>query len=139
MRIRITRAAGAVAVALSAALLVNTGAGATAIASAPEIARAQFTTAVRDRAPSDSLTTIAAGTTEVSFFTEVKGMNGETITHRWQRDGKVAFEKTFTVGADRWRVWSSKNVAGAKGEWSVDIVDKSGTSLGTYKISAATP
>ena len=51
-------------------------------------------------------------------------------------NGKVAFEQTFDVGADRWRAWSTKGLdAHAKGEWKVTVVDGTGATLGTYTVT----
>lgn len=103
---------------------------------AGSISRAQFTSAIKDREPTDSLTTAGPDKTELSFFTELKGLSGSKITHRWEHDGKVAREQTFDVGADRWRVWSNKTLgANAAGEWKVTVVDGSGATLGTYTLT----
>lgn len=103
---------------------------------AGSVVRAQFTSAVKDRAPSDSLTTAGTDKTQLYFFTELKGLSGSKITHRWEHDGKVAREQTFDVGADRWRVWSNKTIdPHATGEWKVTVVDGGGTTLGTYTLT----
>ncbi len=113
------------------------GAGVTIFAGA--VARAQFTTAVKDREPTDSLSSVGADKTEIFFFTELTGLNGTKVTHRWEHDGKPVREQSFDVGGDRWRVWSSKGLsADLKGEWKVTVVDGSGATLGTYTLTYGT-
>ena len=68
--------------------------------------------------------------TAINFFTEIRGMEGHAITHRWERDGEVQAEVTFNVGGNRWRVWSSKNLHPEwLGNWQVSVVDEGGNVL----------
>ncbi|MDH3217781.1 MAG: hypothetical protein OEN01_16160, partial [Candidatus Krumholzibacteria bacterium] len=57
---------------------------ATAVAAgAGAIKRAVFTSAVVDREPVDQLDSLNADTEKVFFFSEIVGMAGSTVTHRW--------------------------------------------------------
>jgi hypothetical protein len=97
--------------------------------------RAQFTSAIKDREPADSLTQARVDKTQLYFFTELKGGSGTSVTHRWEHDGKVEHEQTFQVNVDRWRGWTSKSMsARSAGEWKVSVVDASGATLGTYTL-----
>ena len=99
------------------------------------IERAQFTSAIKDREPADSLTQAGADKTQLYFFTELKGGSGTSVTHRWEHDGKVEHEQTFQVTADRWRGWTSKSMsARSAGEWKVSLVDGSGATIGAYTL-----
>jgi Protein of unknown function (DUF2914) len=101
-----------------------------------DIARAVFTTAIEGREPVDQITQLGNDKTGVYFFTEITGMNGHSITHRWEFGGEPRFEMTFSVGADRWRVWSNKTLTpGATGEWKVVVVDESGFVLRTEVLN----
>jgi hypothetical protein len=103
---------------------------------AGSIVRAQFTSAIKDREPTDSLASVGADKTEAYFFTELQGFAGTKITHRWEHGGKVVLERTFDVAADRWRAWSNKALGPhATGEWKVTVVDGSGATLGTYSLT----
>ena len=103
---------------------------------AGSIARAQFTSSIKDREPADSLATAGTDKTQLYFFTELRGMSGSKVTHRWEHAGKVEREQTFDVTADRWRVWSNKTIApSATGEWKVTVVDGGGATLGTYTLT----
>jgi len=95
-----------------------------------EVARAIITTAVADHEPVSDLTTIPASDSKAVFFTEVRGMEGKTITHLWKFNGEVMAEVKFNVGGPRWRVYSSKNLMPEwYGEWIVDVVDEAGNVL----------
>jgi hypothetical protein len=105
---------------------------------AGSITRAQFTSAIKDRQPTDSLTSVGADTKEIYFYTDLKGFAGTKITHKWEHDGKVALERTFDVGADRWRAWSNKALGPhAAGEWKVIVLDGSGATLGSYTLKGS--
>lgn len=92
-----------------------------------EVARAVFTTAVQDREPVDQLSEVPAGTETVYFFTELRGMQGQTVTHRWSYNGTVMAEVSFDVRGPRWRVYSSKNfVPEWVGRWRVEVIDGGG-------------
>lgn len=101
-----------------------------ALFAAENIARSAFTNGVEDREPIDKVGQLTNDKEKIYFFTEVKGMAGKTITHRWEHAGDVKAEVSFKVGSDRWRVWSSKNLQPHwVGEWIVSVVDDSGNTL----------
>jgi len=108
-----------------------------------DISRAAFTTAIEGREPVDQLTQLGNDKTGVYFFTEITGMSGHTITHRWEFGGETRFEISFSVGADRWRVWSNKVMAPEMtGEWKVVVLDEAGFILRTEilnYVAAAAP
>jgi Protein of unknown function (DUF2914) len=121
----------------SALLLIATAAQA-------DITRANFTNAIEGREPVDQITQLANDKNGVYFFTEITGMNGHTITHRWEFGGEARFEISFSVGADRWRVWSNKTLApDMTGEWKVVVLDETGAVLRTellnYTAAASAP
>ncbi|MDH5483670.1 MAG: DUF2914 domain-containing protein [Gammaproteobacteria bacterium] len=94
------------------------------------IARANFTTAIENREPVDEVTELANDTTKIYYFTEIQGLEGQTITHRWEQNGEVQANVSFTVGGNRWRIWSSKNLQPEwTGEWQVMVVDEAGNVL----------
>ena len=110
------------------------------------VARAVFTTGINDREPTDTISKLTNDATNITFFTELQGMQGQTVTHRWEHDNKVMAEVKFDVGGSRWRVFSSKRLEPSwTGEWKVSVVDANGGTLSastfTYTPSekAATP
>jgi D-Tyr-tRNAtyr deacylase len=67
-------------------------------------------------------------------------MQGQTVTHRWERGDKVMSEVKFEVGSARWRVFSSKRLDPSwTGEWKVSVIDTNGSTLSasTFTYAAA--
>jgi hypothetical protein len=79
-----------------------------AVPAAGSVARAQFTSAVRNLEPVDALMTLGNDKTRIVYFTEILNMAGQTVIHRWEYHGKIMAEIPFKVGAARWRVYSTK-------------------------------
>lgn len=103
---------------------------ATARTSEARVARSAFTTAVVDREPQDALSRLGNDVRSVSYFTELRGLEGETVTHRWEFAGEVRAEVAFAVGGPRWRVHSTKSLDPSQlGQWSVSVVDSQGRTL----------
>lgn len=106
-----------------------------AMSAEPMVSRAQFTSAVLDREPTDELSAISPGAENVFFFTELRNMEGTTVTHRWSLNGAVMAEVSFNVRASRWRIYSSKTLLPEwRGDWVVDVVDENGTVLETRTV-----
>jgi hypothetical protein len=100
-----------------------------------KVPRAVFTTAVTSREPADQVTSLKNDVQQVYFFTELTGLDGQTITHKWEHAGEVKAAVTFDVKAPRWRVWSSKKFDPSwTGEWTVSVVDGSGAMLAQAKL-----
>lgn len=103
------------------------------------VARAIITSGISDREPVNELTSVGGDVPLVYLFTELRGMQGERITHRWEHDGQVVSEVGFDVKGQRWRVWSSKTVpAGTTGAWKVHVVNSSGEVLTTREFTCGT-
>jgi len=73
-------------------------------------ARAIFTTEIKNKEPVNDLNSVAVNSRQVSFFTELVNLNGKIVTHRWSVHGEVVYTKDFRVGANRWRVWTTKTI-----------------------------
>ena len=96
---------------------------------APQVARAAFTTGITAREPDSQLARISAGQT-VYYFTELVGLQGHVITHRWEKDGAFQLGLQFPVGGQRWRVHSSKTITpDLPGTWTVTVQNDDGTVL----------
>ncbi len=97
----------------------------------PAVKRAQFTHGIEDREPIDRISSTLPpwdykeGARPIFFFTEVAGLGGRTIYHRWELNGQVVSEIPFDVKSSwRWRVFSSKNMLPTMaGRWRVTVVD----------------
>jgi hypothetical protein len=95
------------------------------------VARAIFTSAIVDREPVDELTDITTDLPRLYFFTDLRDLAGQIITHRWEYNGQVMAEIKFKVGGGpRWRVYSSKNLLPDwTGKWTVSVIDQNGQVL----------
>ena len=102
----------------------------TAISASENIARSAFTNGIDNREPIDKVGQLTNDKEKIYFFTEITGMAGHTVTHRWEHAGDVKAEVKFNVGSDRWRIWSSKNLQPQwVGEWIVSVIDDAGNTL----------
>lgn len=92
---------------------------------AGSVARSAFALAVVDREPVDEVAVVTNDS--VYYFTDLRGLEGETIRHRWIYQGEVMADVEFTIGGPRWRVWSKKSLLPRwSGQWTVSVVDDSG-------------
>jgi hypothetical protein len=106
------------------------------------VALAQFTTAIEDREPIDQITFVGNDVQKVFFYTDLRDLEGQTISHRWLHNGIVVANVTFEVRGPRWRVWSSKKMLpDLIGDWTVEIVTAEGEVIAaetfTYKAPDA--
>jgi len=95
------------------------------------VARTAFTTAIEDREPVDNLVRVPNTIDRIYFFSDLRGLDGEIVTHRWEYNGQVMAEVKFRVGSGaRWRVYSSKNLLPEwTGKWTVVVLDEAGWPL----------
>lgn len=88
------------------------------------ISNAVFAKNVQNREPTDIITGKVDSLGKIYFFTNIRSMNGDRITHRWSYKGRVMAEVSFDIRGDRWRVWSSKNLWHTwLGVWTVDVLN----------------
>lgn len=103
------------------------------LATAGEVTRAQFTSAIEQREPVDEVTLLSNNINKVHFFSELRDMQGQTVIHRWQLDGKVMAKVSFDIAGPRWRVNSSKTLLpGWVGDWTVAVIANSDTIINEY-------
>ena len=94
---------------------------------APTVAHAVFARTIRGRMPVHSFTTLHNSAHRVRYFTELKYMTGQTVSHRWTYHGKVMALVPFHVDGPRWRVWSAKRLLPSQiGIWTAAVVDAQG-------------
>ncbi|MFQ5580874.1 MAG: DUF2914 domain-containing protein [Nitrospiria bacterium] len=95
------------------------------------VGRSGFTTGIDQREPIDEITSLRNDVRKIIFFSEIRELTGQTVTHRWEYDGKVMAEIPFNIGGSIWRTWSSKNLLpGWLGVWKVSVLDPSGKTIG---------
>jgi len=99
-------------------------------------ARALFAQSIVDHEPVDQTVELSNDSGKIYFFTELRGLNGKSVTHRWEYAGKPHAAVTFNVGSNRWRTWSSKTLRPQwTGVWTVSVVDEDGNILAEESLN----
>lgn len=66
----------------------------------------------------------------VYYFTELRGMDGETVYHEWLQNGKAVYRHQHEIAAQRWRTTSHRLMdTNAAGDWQVKTTDSQGRLL----------
>jgi hypothetical protein len=87
------------------------------------ISEAVFALNVEDRVPINIVEELDNSLGKIYFFTNIRNLKGEYITHRWIYDDKVMADVRFEVRGPRWRIWSSKNLWHTWiGQWRVQVL-----------------
>ena len=95
-----------------------------------KVARALFTTSIIDREPIDQVLVLNKKVKTVSFFTDLRHFNNQTVTHKWIYKGKTESVVMFKVKGPRWRVYSQYTFKPNQlGKWSVVVQDEKGVSI----------
>ena len=89
------------------------------------ISQAVFAKSVEERAPLEIMTEADNSLGKIYFFTNIRNLTGDKITHRWIYKDKVKAEINFNIKGKRWRVWSSKNLWHTwTGQWKVEVLNQ---------------
>jgi hypothetical protein len=122
---------------------VKTSARTPADTARDRVIRAQFTTGIKGQEPINRIRSVFSKDGEVFsldgrpiralyYFTEIKGMRGETVTHRWEHNGEVVTKTSFYVGGDPWRVYSHEDLPPSMaGDWRLVVTDAQGKVIKT--------
>ena len=94
------------------------------------ISNAVFALDVEDRSPINIVEEADNSLGKIYFFTNIRNLSGERITHRWIYQGRIMADVSFNINGPRWRVWSSKNLWHTWiGEWKVEVLADDGSVL----------
>lgn len=93
------------------------------------VTRAVICSGIVSHEPTDSLSQVPATTGKVFFFTQIKGMEGKTITHRWLKDGSKVADVKISIPSNNYRCHSSRSVSGKTGYWTAQVIDSNGNKL----------
>ncbi|VVM19018.1 hypothetical protein BSPWISOXPB_1377 [uncultured Gammaproteobacteria bacterium] len=66
-----------------------------------DISQAVFAKSVKDRAPIEIITEADNSLGKIYFFTNIRHLKGDKITHRWSYKGKVKAEIDFDIKGNR--------------------------------------
>ncbi|MEJ2173978.1 MAG: DUF2914 domain-containing protein [bacterium] len=91
------------------------------------VENATFTSNVTDGAPVDYRDAFDTTTRVIYYYAEVLDLHGQTIKHRWKRDGKLMLEVPIPVQRQRQAVWSKSEMQPQwTGAWTVEVVNGRG-------------
>jgi hypothetical protein len=117
--------------ALTLVLTSVTGVASAQNPGAGSIANATFTSAIADGAPVDFREAFLATTPVVYFYAELLDLAGQTVKHRWSREGKPLQEVPIAVTRARQPAWSSLAMQPDwTGNWTVEVIDARGEVIG---------
>ena len=87
------------------------------------ISNAEFALDIVDRTPINIIEELDNSLGKIYFFTNLRNLQDQSITHRWIYKDKVMANIVFDVKGPRWRVWSSKNLWNTwLGKWKVQVL-----------------
>jgi hypothetical protein len=96
------------------------------------VAQAVITTGITSSAEPQTanLTVVDHRVGAITFYTEIVGLNGQTVTHRWYYRGKEISTVSLNIASSRAINWSRSSVAPSQlGQWEARVVDQSGRVL----------
>ncbi len=100
-----------------------------------QVKRFVLTNGIKDREPLAGIEAIRPdsgdnGIVTVYAFSEVSGLQGQTLRYRWLRNGNAVATVKVGVGGSKWRSYSSKYVTSAmQGDWRVELLGTNGEVL----------
>lgn len=104
------------------------------------VVKAGFTTSNFDDEPTEDLSEIINSVPEVFFFSDLDGMAGQTVIHRWKYGGSVIANAEISVESPRFRAWSNYKMQPQwTGAWFVEVVDETGTVIATKTFAFMAP
>jgi hypothetical protein len=72
----------------------------------------------------------------VYFFTELRGLSGRPVLHRWEWNGRIMQRRELRPRSQSWRAYTAVTITGAmRGSWRVAAVDATtGTLLTEHRF-----
>jgi len=102
------------------------------------ISRAVLTRSVSNREPTNVFAAdvrLSQFEESLSFFSELKNLQGQQVKHIWLFEGEVMAEVSLKVTSPRYRTYSTKNIMDSQlGNWRVDVVDERGLLIAQKKF-----
>jgi len=96
-------------------------------AASGSVANATFTSNVADSRPVDFRDTFFSDARVVYYYSELLGLAGQTVRHRWSLEGKQMQEVSIKVTSARQPAWSNMKMQPQwTGNWVVEVVNGSG-------------
>ncbi len=113
----------------------------TSVQSGGPVARMVITTGLDAQAyPISNLSTVDSTIGRVLFYTEIAGIPGIPVAHRWIYQGVLVATIVLPVNASYVRVWSWLNIDSSHvGNWEAQVVDINGYVLGSRQFQVVNP
>ena len=102
------------------------------------VAQAIITTGITKSAQpiTDNLSIVDSTIGYVTFYTELVGLNGETVEHQWFYNKQEMSSITMAIGSEQSINWSQSSILPSQlGEWEVKVVDQTGNTLASQRFS----
>jgi hypothetical protein len=102
------------------------------------VTQAVITTGVTSgaRPETANLSVIDSRVGSVTFYTEIVGLRGQTVTHRWFYNGKELSSVTLNLASAHSINWSRSSIASTQlGKWEARVVDQNGRVLASRSFS----
>ena len=94
------------------------------------VTNATFTSGITDGTPVDYRQQFDTNTSVVYYYTEIVGLQGQKVTHRWKLEGALIKEVALPVEKSRQGVWSMHKMPPDRtGNWTVEVVNARGEVL----------
>lgn len=105
------------------------------------VARMQLTARMEGLEPGPPLTLplqVSRGEQRIYLFTELRGLSGRTVVHRWELNGRVVQERQLPAKSAAWRTYSGLRITNSMaGSWRVTVVDAAtGSTLAELRFTA---
>lgn len=102
------------------------------------VTQAVITTGITSSAEPETtnLTVVDHRVGTITFFTEIVGLRGQTVTHRWYYNGKEISTVSLNIASARTINWSRSSIAPSQlGDWEAKVVDANGRTLASRSFS----
>lgn len=102
------------------------------------VTQAVITTGVTSSAEpqTSNLTVVDHRVGSIIFYTEIIGLSGQAVTHRWFYNGSQVSTITLNINSMRTVNWSRSSVAPSQlGNWEARVVDSSGRTLASRSFN----
>lgn len=95
------------------------------------VAQAIITTGVTNASPeTDHLTVIDHGVGSITFYTEIIGLRGQTVSHRWLYNNHEIASISLHIAANRSLNWTQTTIHPDQlGTWTAQLITANGTVL----------
>lgn len=102
------------------------------------VTQAVITTGITSSAQPETanLTVVDHRVGNITFYTEIVGLRGQTVTHRWFYNGKQLSTVSLNIASARTINWSRSSIAPSQlGQWEAKVVDSRGRTLISRRFS----